>query len=260
MKTIYFFSGTGNSIWVAKQLKEKLNDTKLVSISEVVKNDVIEDKSPVIGFVFPIYMWNMPFIVRRFIEKLKVNEQTYYFSVVTNAGSSGNTLPILNKLLKTKNGKLSSGFSIKMPSNYIVLGEAKSEEKINKCHVDAELRINEIKKVILNNAESKLETSNIFIRIIGNIVYKISKSHVNTMDKNYWVDEKCDGCKICQQICPVDNIEMESNRPKWLGHCEQCMACIQYCPQEAIQFGKNTRKRKRYQNPNVNISEILKYQ
>jgi len=78
------------------------------------------------------------------------------------------------------------------------------------------------------------------------------------MDKNYWVDEKCNGCKICEQICPVDNIKMEAGKPKWLGHCEQCMSCIQYCPQESIQYGKNTPKRKRYKNPRINISEMMK--
>jgi len=51
---------------------------------------------------------------------------------------------------------------------------------------------------------------------------------------------------------------MEAGKPKWLGHCEQCMSCIQYCPQESIQYGKNTEKRKRYQNPKINISEMMK--
>ncbi len=258
MKTIYYFSGTGNSLWVAKQLKDKLQDTKLVSISKIVNNDKIEDKSSVIGFVFPIYMWNMPFIIRRFIEKLIVNKETYYFSVVTNAGSPGNTLNILNKMLKNKNVKLFSGFSITMPSNYIVFSGAEKDEKINKLTNMASKRISEIKNVILNRETSKLETSNLFINIIGSVVYKFSKSHVNKMDKNYWADDKCNGCKICEKICPVENIIMESDKPKWLGHCEQCMACIQYCPQESIQFGKKSGIKKRYQNPNIKISEMMK--
>lgn len=258
MKTIYYFSGTGNSLWVTKKIKEKLGDTKLVSISSLVGDSIIEDNSSTIGFVFPVYIWNIPNIVRRFVKRLNVNESTYYFSVITCANSQGSTLLNLDKLLKRKNGKLSSGFALKMPSNYIVLGGAEGKEKINQCFSNAEMRINDIQEVIGKNKENKLETSNFFMRMIGNIIYKFSISHINKMDKNYWVDEKCNGCKICEQICPVDNIKMEAGKPKWLGHCEQCMSCIQYCPQESIQYGKNTKKRKRYKNPKINISEMMK--
>ncbi len=76
------------------------------------------------------------------------------------------------------------------------------------------------------------------------------------MDKNYTVDDKCNGCSICQKVCPVNNIIMEDNKPLWNKKCEQCYACLQWCPKESIQVGKKTIGVKRYHHPNITIKDI----
>ena len=68
---------------------------------------------------------------------------------------------------------------------------------------------------------------------------------------------KCTGCAICQKICPVDNIKIENKQPIWGKQCEQCMACIQWCPTQAIEYSDKTRKRKRYHNPEIKISDMI---
>jgi flavoprotein len=77
------------------------------------------------------------------------------------------------------------------------------------------------------------------------------------MDKNFWIDNKCNHCGICLKVCPVSNIEMKNEKPAWLHQCEQCFACLQWCPQEAIQHGKKTPKYPRYHHPEVTLKDML---
>ena len=71
---IFYFSGTGNSKWIANQLsKEQKED--LVFIPDALRSGVLEfclKEEETIGFVFPIYSWAPPEIVLNFIQKLSL--------------------------------------------------------------------------------------------------------------------------------------------------------------------------------------------
>lgn len=55
---IFYFSGTGNSKWVAKNIAERIND-RAYDISKL--NEIPEiKKEKQIGLVFPIYAWGIP--------------------------------------------------------------------------------------------------------------------------------------------------------------------------------------------------------
>ena len=78
------------------------------------------------------------------------------------------------------------------------------------------------------------------------------------LDKSFKVNEKCNGCGICSQICPVNNIKMINNKPKWLNHCETCLACYHWCPNRAIKGGVAPTNEYYYHHPDVKISDIMK--
>jgi flavodoxin len=50
---IYYFSGTGNSLHVAKELQKRLPGSKLIPIVSFLDNDVVIIKGETVGFVFP---------------------------------------------------------------------------------------------------------------------------------------------------------------------------------------------------------------
>jgi MinD superfamily P-loop ATPase len=75
--------------------------------------------------------------------------------------------------------------------------------------------------------------------------------------RNFHVNGNCTGCSTCCKVCPVDNIKLESKQPKWGAACEQCMACIQWCPAHAIEYADKTAKRKRYQHPDIKLSDLI---
>ena len=56
----------------------------------------------------------------------------------------------------------------------------------------------------------------------------------------------------------MSNITILDGKPQFGENCERCMACIQWCPKNSINFRNKTQKRKRYTNPNIQITDLFK--
>ncbi|MDD5686477.1 MAG: EFR1 family ferrodoxin [Elusimicrobia bacterium] len=259
MKTlIYYFSGTGNSLKVAKEIASGLGDAEIISIHDAIKKNTIVNADKV-GFVFPVYMWGVPSIVVDFVKKNQNLKGKYIFSVVTCGGSPGATNVQLKKLVEQAGGILSAAFSVKMPGNYVPLYGAKPLDAQAKLFEKAKTKIAEIISKIKNNESGIVEKNNLFTNLVlSGIVYSISMPHIHEMDKKFWVQDSCNSCGICQKVCPVENISIENGKPFWKHKCEQCMACIQWCPLIAIQYGEGTVERTRYHHPDIKLQEIMK--
>lgn len=255
--TIFYFSGTGNSLQVSKDISLQIEDMQVLSIPKIMNNNEIKIQSESIGIVFPVYMWGLPLIVENFIKKLNINKSTYVFAVANFGGIPGNALKQVNDLIEDKDAKLNAGFIINMPGNYIVMYGAKSKEDQSKAFEKEKIKVQQIVKIIKEKKNYEYEKSKIVIdRILGPLMYKrIYKIH--TADKLFLAKDNCNGCGVCEKVCSVKNIEIKNGKPIWKNNCEQCMACIQYCPQEAIEYDKKTIGRKRYRNPNVTLQEMI---
>lgn len=254
--TLFYFTGTGNCLKVARDLAAELGDTDIISIPRVI------DKGPDlsagrIGIIYPVYMFGMPLIVKRFVEKLNPKKDKYIFVIATCGGSAANTLGQNAALLKRRGARLSAGFIIKMPGNYTPLYEAIPPEKQKKMFADEKMRIGEIAELVRNNTRYKTEKDAFLLRWLFAMIYPAMSPKIPFLDRNFRSDEKCNSCGICVKVCPVRNIKLSEGRPLWLHRCEQCFACLQWCPQEAIQYGKNTPGRKRYRNPEINLNDLI---
>ncbi len=253
--TIYCFSGTGNSLKVAKDIAAGLKDTEIIQIS---KNnmEINNAESNKVGFVFPVYASGMPLLVKEFIENVKIPEDAYVYTVVTFGAAAGASISQLEKLLINKGIKLSAAFKMKMPGNYQVIYPPYSEKKQKKCFLNEKEKITRIVRSINNN--EIVEISGIgenLMKTIGGMIYSSFKPYEK--DKDFWTDEKCNGCGTCLKVCPADNIKMNEGKPKWQHKCEQCVACMQWCPQKSIQYKKVTIKRGRYHHPDISVKELF---
>ncbi len=256
MKTLlYVFSGTGNSLYVARKTAELLGSTDIRPM-----NDKNSDTSnyDTVGIIFPVYIWGVPRIVLNFVNYLKQDKGKYYFAIAVNGGQVAGTLLQLQNVLKKRGLFLSSGFSIIMPSNYIPWSGPGSRDLITKRYSKADDKIQIIAKTVRENKISKIEKGPIWQNIIFSLIYRLSFNRVSTMDKSFFTDENCNGCGICEKICPVKNIVMKDFRPVWKNNCEQCMACIQWCPQKSIQCSKKTSGYERYHHDAITINDIIR--
>lgn len=253
---IYFYTGTGNSLWTARQIAGHLNRAQLIPLSLGRKEPVACD-AECIGLVFPVHIWGVPPPVIEFLQRLQAGSSPYVFAAAVNAGQVASTLIQLKKLLQVKNLHLSSGFSIDLPSNYIPWGGAVPQDKQQKKFAAAQEKIERIAKSVRNREDLPPEAGPLWQKLIFSMIYRKSLPYVAGMDKSFFADEKCSACRICEKICPAQNILMSEGKPAWQHRCEQCFACIQWCPEEAIQYGKGTRTKKRYHHPDISLKDML---
>ncbi len=258
---IFWFSGTGNSLYTAKSIAQQ-NDLKLVSIASAVNSgaEYFEyelEEGEVIGFAFPVYAWAPPKMVLDFISKLKLNNyrNNYTFCVAVCGGNVGNTIKVMDKCLNNINVNLSAGFSLIMPNNYVVMGNVDSKATEEKKLAEAEFTIKKISEIV---SEKKPGMYNVvkgsLPGLFTGLVNPMFNKHAIRTDSFYATD-KCNGCGICEKVCTCKSIKVDE-RPKWGKECNQCLACLHFCPTKAIQYGKGTEKKGRYTNPNISISEI----
>jgi ferredoxin len=254
--TIYFYTGTGNSLWTAKKLSETLGDTKRIPMTPT-GGDVIKSDTKNIGFIFPVHIWGLPARVIHFLQGMENDPAKHYFAVAVNAGQVASTLIQLKNLLHQRGIRLSAGFSLCIPSNYIPWQGADSPEKQQKTFAQALRKIDRITSFVRTQQAMKTEKGPAWQNLFLSTFYRLTFARVPRLDKSFFTDNKCSSCGICENICPARNIEMVQGRPVWRHHCEQCLACLQWCPEEAIQYGSTTVRKKRYHHPEITLKDML---
>lgn len=253
---IYYFSATGNSLTVAKDLAAGLG-AEIIPITRALKND-FEWPFDIVGIVYPVYMFGLPLIVTDFLKQIKLKPQAYIFSVATLGGLPGLAHTQTREILKQRGISLSAGFSVLMPGNYTPLYEALPKEKQEELFRKEKLRINTILTAVKEQKRGIIEEKPfLFNFLLNKLLYKSGIKQIPLSGKNFWATETCTKCGLCAKVCPVENIELIEGRPKWLTHCQHCMACLQWCPVEAVQYKKSTLGRKRYRHPAITAEEII---
>lgn len=253
--TLFYFSGTGNSLKVARDLAVELGNADIVPVVNALKQG-IDLSAERIGIVFPVYMFGPPLVISGFIEKLSAAKDKYFFAIATYGGKAANTLEICSSLFQKRGLELSAGFLVKMPGNYTPLYGAIAPDKQNKLFQKEKRRVKEIAGIVGRAEKHGPEKDLLLLRWLFSAIYRAGSSRIPAMDQGFSSDDKCDSCGICKRVCPVGNIEMIDGRPKWLHHCQQCMACLQWCPQEAVQYGRLTLNRKRYHHPEIKPQDL----
>jgi ferredoxin len=258
MKTVlYYYTGTGNSLWAAQCLAQELKNTELFSMARDPQGKQAA-AADCIGLVFPVHMWGVPHAVLRLVAQLPQGGK-YYFAMAINAGQVSGTLRQLRKVMAKRSLNLASGFSLKFPSNYIPWGGPGSAQHQARCFSQAQAKIRgQVAPAVLGQTAAPVEQGPLWQRILFTAVYKLSFPAMAKMDKSFWSDATCNGCALCVKICPAGNIRLQAQKPVWGHRCEQCLACLQWCPQQAIQYGKKTPGIPRYHHPEIKAADMLR--
>ena len=248
---IYWFSGTGNSLYAAKCLSAEMGGLPLEQITDTVPEGAVGGTGTEVGFVFPSYYGNLPRAVRAFVEKLEIKPNTYLFTVVTKGGVGSGSINAMDKALKAKNLRLNYGKCVHMPANYVVSYNPADGDKKAKMLDKAEEHLRVIAREITGRMQSVRS-----LPVTANNLY----NDVEKLDAAFAVNGECTGCGLCEKICPVRNIKLENGKPEWQHWCEHCVACISWCPAKAIDYGSKTKNRRRYRNPRVTAEEFLRHE
>jgi ferredoxin len=252
---LYVYTGTGNSLWIARQLAIELKEATIHFIPYLSTDLTLAADR--LGVVFPVHIWGLPIRVLTFVQRLQVEPGTYLFALGVNAGQPAATLLQLQRLLSSCELTLALGHSIVMPSNYTPWGGPGPVDTQNRLFREAQEKVRAIAASILRGERKKVDRGPFWQNILFSWIYKMSFPRVCKMDGKFWVDDQCNSCGVCSKLCPAHNIEMMDEKPVWLHRCEQCFACLQWCPEEAIQYGKKTVKYPRYHHPEVILKDML---
>ena len=241
---VLYFSGTGNSRYVAKRIAEISGDD-LISIGQKTKsgdyNAVRSEKTFV--FVGPVYAGRLPRIMEEYIRKVNFSGTSKTYFVGTCAATPWVTVQYVEKLCAEKGFSLLGFNSVVMPQGYLAGGGTQPKEVNDKVLKEAEPKITAIAETIRDKQMLSKEQpgKSLMSKVLNPIMYSVMISA-----KNFRVTEKCNGCGKCEQRCPLNNVKLTNGKPVWGKKCTHCMACIAGCPAEAIEYGKKTVGKPRY--------------
>jgi len=248
MKILYF-TATGNCLSVAKRF-----DVELLSIPQMIKNNIYKAEDDVIGIVYPVYAFSVPNIVRQYLSKCKI-EANYVFVIATYGNAAFGSLHEMKKLLEANGNKADYYSSLLMVDNYLPLFDIEKQLKMLK-EKDIDNHLNKIVEEV-NKRTNKPEDCGWFNNFISGMGSKIVRHIEKQTPKMLYVNDECISCGVCKKVCPVSNITQEINKkPLFEINCEGCLACINNCPKGAINM-KTQRSSKRFRNPDVSLNEII---
>lgn len=243
---IFYFSGTGNSQFVAKQIESHIND-EIISINYYMKKDkqnLFKSERPLV-FILPTYAWRMPKIVEQWIRKTKFEGNKDAYFILTCGDDVGNAGTYAKKLCE-EIGLVFQGLApIIMPENYLLMFPTPDESQSQIILEKAKPHIKLIAKQIQNREKFSEDTISIKSKLLSgpvNLLFYPFFVH----DKGFIVMDNCISCNRCVRNCPLNNIELIGGKPVWNGNCTHCVACIASCPTKAIEYKNASKGRHRH--------------
>lgn len=296
---IYYFTGTGNSLWAAKKLAEQLGE-QTKNLAEF-KDKTLICNDDVIGIVCPTYMASLPWFVKKVFLNVELNPDAYVFLVVTSHTGKGRfSSKCMDSLLVRNGTSLMAVFDLQMPGNCMESSEKENEQRL----AAAPAAIEDIGKQILaktknyksegkaaeddivekssfygkkSNSMSQMFMSGIGKQILAKM--KNYKSEGKTVEGD--ADEKsssygkeitsmfqmpsltfevtmdCDGCGICEKICPMQNISITEGKAIHFDTCAACCACLHWCPKHAtLPTAAMLKGRTQYHHPEITLNDM----
>lgn len=260
---ILYFSGTGNTEFIAQYIKNHLNcdiyEIELFPLELFNKDNI--SKYDILIFGFPVYACDIPVFIQQYLKDIPVTKTKSVFIFCTKALSSGISLKHAIEIFK-KGGYNPLGYAgVKMPGSdglaFLKKDSRMAHKIINRDfsklegvdnlvnrikEVTRELEIDGVERFCLN------VNSNMVKSFLNSILKKVFIATEGWLKTKFWADKNCIKCKKCERICPTNNIKV-NEKVSFGSNCYLCMRCVHQCPMEAIQIGKKTVGKFRWRGP-----------
>lgn len=260
------FTGTGNSLMVARLLAESLGEDPGAVVQlrgemllHPADTSLTTGRSEVVVWVFPVYSWGIPPVVEAFMTNVGMAgsmPHAVHHAVLTYGDDAGLTPKLWRKILTSRGARPGGVYGVQMPNTYVLMKGFNTDP----AHVEemklrlAPGRVEEIARKIKANPRGVWETdvkSGHFAWIKSRIIYPWFVRNAMS-PKPFHSTDQCIGCGLCARSCPMENITMTtSRRPEWSDRCALCLRCYHICPVHAVAYGKATLGKGQYICPSL---------
>ena len=246
--TIFYFTSTGNSLAVAKQI-----GGTLISIPQIIDRPTLHYKDDVIGLIFPIYGFGTPKMVHTFLTKCKL-EADYRFVIGTYGNIDGSAMLNVQALAKQHGNPFDYANSLLMLDNYLPIYNVTGQiARLPKKRVEENLATIQAD---IQNRKKRQATSPLHWRVITGIFQHLEGVAMSPKQaQRYIVNPGCTQCGICAKVCPTNNITV-TDQVVFGDKCDGCLGCLHICPKNAIHM-KSERSSARWRHPDVTLQELI---
>ncbi len=251
---VYWFSGTGNSLAVARRLAAALGKAPIKPLAETASG---EERAPIVGVVFPVRAFGLPPLVARFLARVSLPADAYVFTVATAGAVPGSVHREAAAILKGRGLDLAAGWTIRMPLNFSPVPIPCCRRRQDRLLEKASQRAALIGREVLEGRRGVCEDSPALVAWPLRALHRAAVRFLPASDRFFRVRRECSSCGLCARVCPTGNITFgPEGRPRWNGRCEACFACLQWCPVGAIVSGGPLPNRQRYRHPWVRAVDL----
>ena len=255
---IVYFSGTGNSLAIARQIGEALGE-QTMPLHQAVQADLSSEK--VVGLVYPSYYFNAPEPVLRMVKELRINSGAYVFIIIPCGAQTGRAIWSVTKILKEKGVEVAYCHKIRVPDcSAIGFGRNPNDQawKFERFAPRLEQIVSDLKARKHAHHFGGWSLAGWLCALPW-----MQKKTLPLLQPAVHAD-KCVGCGTCKRVCTQGNISLveAAGRTQPLAvigdHCAQCLSCVHFCPQQAVEIaGKPTLRERQYHHPKVKVADMV---
>lgn len=249
---ILYFSGTGNSMAISRQLAERLGE-QVMPLSRAVTRDLSQERR--IGLVFPCYWFNAPCAVTELLPRLQLPKDAYVFVVIPCGAQAGNAIWTVRRMLAAIGVEVAYSHKIRVPDNSAVGFGRNPNDQVWKFDRYA----GRLERITADIAAGVRRCHYVWWGLAGALcaIPAVQRRTLPMLTPAVNAD-RCIACGICAKVCPQGNIAIRDGKACCGDDCTQCLACVHFCPQQAVEINsKPTPKAHQYHHPKVTVDDML---
>ncbi|MBI5248689.1 MAG: hypothetical protein HY912_04275 [Desulfomonile tiedjei] len=268
---ILYFTGTGNTDWVVKKIREGLEakgascmtlpaDRLLADCGmgfgmkpdpELLKarlGDFLSDDA-VLVLGFPTYEGTVPRPFRELFPLLPEGNGRKLACISTILLAGGDAVHIAEKTLAQRGYRSFLTTYVVMPGNirlpHFAFFQIHNGKDLDRFYESAGKAVAEIVDELLYQ-KAHFEGRTIADYLIGASNRWGEYILPDLWGKQMFADAKCIKRALCASSCPMGNISLAKGYPEFGTNCCTCLRCYNFCPENAIQITEHTRDEEKY--------------